>query len=89
MDFWMVLLLPLSVNNYEMILETEKEMRESEQCYEKKQVNQCLSKRWFLSFYLMISPSKNGMKITEIELRLQTEIKFDNAASTEKTTCRN
>ena len=29
------------------------------------------------------------MKITEIELRLQTEIKFDNAASIEKTTRRN
>jgi len=29
------------------------------------------------------------MKITEIELRLQTEIKFDNAASIEKTTCCN
>ena len=33
--------------------------------------------------------TKNGMKITEIELRLHTEIKFDNAASIEKTTCRN
>jgi len=39
--------------------------------------------------FITCGRTKNGTKITEIELRLQTEIKFDNAASTEKTTGRN